>query len=275
MESVLDLLFNPNKQQRPRRTLIYGKGWSGKTCLGASFPRAVFIPTEDGQRDVKAGKWGVTEELRSLPMPKDLAGFMAYLQQFAALPELPFLNLVIDTIDGLHPWIVAKVRAEHDEKERSYGREFTFVAEQWQEILNALEWFNTAKKIGIVLLCHERVEKIDDPTGSPYDQTVPMLASGTDKQKGPLDLVCDWCDEVLWATTKIFKVEKDEGFNKKSHVGVSGDRVLYTTMKATHRAKNRLDMPDEIPLSYSALAAYYPKIDGANINGAVVNGSSK
>jgi len=272
MQSVLDLLFNPNKQQRPRRTLIYGKGWSGKTYFGASFPRAVFLPTEDGQRDVYVGQFGVTEEPRSLPLPAGYDGFKNYINQFLELPELPFLNLVIDTIDGLHPWIVDKVRTEHDEKERGYGREFTFIAEEWQKILNALEGLNVARKIGIVLLCHERVEKIDDPTGSPYDQTVPMLASSSDKQKGPLDLVCDWCDEVLWATTEVFKVEHDAGFGKKTHTGVTGNRILRTTMKATHRAKNRLNMPDEIPLSYTELAKYYP---AANIAGTVLNGSSK
>jgi hypothetical protein len=260
-ESILDLVYNPSKAQRPRRTLIYGVEGIGKSTIAAQWPGVVFLPTEDGLRNI---------ECQSFPAPKTFAELMDTLRAIAKLPSIPFGAIAIDTVDGLEALIHAAVAKDHDKtsvEEIGYGKGYAFAADKWREALNALEWFNTAKQIAIVLIGHCHVEKFADPSGDSYDRFAPRLQ----KQSSPL--VREWCDEVLFATYKVFKTETDEGFNRKRTIGVDGGRVLKTTEKPSHLAKNRLGLPDEIELSYAALAAHYPK--PPNIAGVVVDGSSK
>ena len=48
----------------------------------------------------------------------------------------------------------------------------------------------------------------------------------------------------------------DEGFNKAKHNGVStGERIIRTVERPAHVAKNRLGLPEEIPLDYRVFAA--------------------
>ena len=258
MESVLDLLFNPIKSQRPRRTLLYGVEGIGKTTLASQWPGTVFVPTEDGQRNL---------DCQSFPLQKNFDELMTLLRQVAGLQSIPFQTLVFDSVDVLESLVSQKVNHEHNDKERAYGKEAGLIADQWRFLLNALEWFNTAKQIGIVLVGHCQIERFNDPSGDSYDRYSPRLS------KTVSALTREWCDEVLFATYKTFTVEKDEGFNRKRHVGVDGGRVLKTTEKPSHLAKNRLGLPDEIEMSFTALSAYFPK--PSNIAGIVTNGSSK
>lgn len=257
-ESVLDLLFNPNKKQRPRRTLIYGVEGIGKSTIAAQWPGVVFLPTEDGLRNI---------DCQSFPAPKTFVEMMDLLQSIAKLSSIPFQTIAIDTVDGLNALIDADIRQGHNEKELSFGKDALLVADKWRELLNALEWFNTAKQVGVTLIGHAHVEKFADPCGDSYDRFAPRLP------KHSSALVREWCDEVLFATYKVFRTETDEGFNRKRSIGVDGGRVLKTSEKPSHLAKNRLKLPDEIEMSYAALSQFYPKV--GDIAGVVTDGSSK
>lgn len=257
-ESVLDLLFNPNKKQRPRRTLIYGVEGIGKSTIAAQWPNVVFVPTEDGLRNI---------DCQSFPAPKTFKEIMELLRSIAKLSEIPFSTIAIDAVDGVNALIDCDVKQSYSEKELAFGKDSLLIADKWRELLNALEWFNTAKQIGIVLIGHSHIEKFADPSGDSYDRFAPRLP------KHSSALVREWCDEVLFATYKVFRTETDEGFNRKRMIGVDGGRVLKTSEKPSHLAKNRLGLPDEIDLSYAALSAYYLK--AGNIAGVVNEGSSK
>ena len=257
-ESVLDLLFNPSKNQRPRRTLVYGVEGIGKSTIASQWPGVVFLPTEDGLRNI---------DCQSFHSPKSFKEMMDTLRAVAKLPSIPFGTLAIDTADGVANLIDHDVKESHNEKELSFGKDQLLCADKWRELLNALEWFNTSKQIGIVLLGHSHVEKFADPSGDSYDRFAPRLP------KHSSAIVREWCDEVLFATYKVFRTETDEGFNRKRTIGVDGGRVLKTCEKPSHLAKNRLRLPDEIELSYATLSAYYPK--AGDIAGMIKDGSSK
>lgn len=261
MESVLDLLFNPRTNQRPRRTLIYGVEGIGKTTLGAAFPNCVFFPTEDGQRNI---------ECKSFPLQKTLTGSMDLLREIGKLKEIPFKNLVIDSVDNLDAMVQAHVTEVHSEKELSYGKDAELCATEWRKLLDALEWFNTTKQIGIVLIGHSQIERFNDPAGDSYDRYSPRL------QKKASALIREWCDECLFATYRTFTKTEELGFNKTRNIAVEGGRVLKTTEKPAHMAKNRLGLPDEIEMSYAALEAAYPKcVTPGNVAGVVIDGTSK
>jgi hypothetical protein len=72
-------------------------------------------------------------------------------------------------------------------------------------------------------------------------------------------MVAEWSDEVLFATYKVFTKATEEGFNQKRVQGLgTGERVLRTTERPSHLAKNRLNLPDELPLAWSAFAQHLP-----------------
>ncbi|QOJ16318.1 MAG: AAA family ATPase [Phycisphaeraceae bacterium] len=85
----------------------------------------------------------------------------------------------------------------------------------------------------------------------PYDRYSPRL------HKLASALVQEWADEVLFATYKVHTVKVDEGFNKAKHNGVStGERIIRTVERPAHVAKNRLGLPEEIPLDYRVYGAF-------------------
>jgi len=69
--------------------------------------------------------------------------------------------------------------------------------------------------------------------------------------------VQEWCDEVLFATYRVHTRTASEGFDRKRVQAIgTGERVLRTTERPAHVAKNRLALPDEIPLDHRVFAAY-------------------
>jgi hypothetical protein len=102
----------------------------------------------------------------------------------------------------------------------------------------------------VVLIAHAKIEKFENPETVPYDRYSPRL------HKLASALVQEWADEVLFATYKVHTIKVDEGFNKAKHNGVStGERIIRTVERPAHVAKNRLGLPEEIPLDYRVFAA--------------------
>jgi hypothetical protein len=103
----------------------------------------------------------------------------------------------------------------------------------------------------IILIAHARIEKFDNPETESYDRYVPRL------NKHASALVQEWCDEVLFATYRVHTKHTDEGFNRKRTQGIgTGERIVRTTERPAHVAKNRLSLPDEFPLDYRLYAAF-------------------
>jgi hypothetical protein len=97
----------------------------------------------------------------------------------------------------------------------------------------------------IVLIAHAKIEKFENPETVPYDRYSPRL------HKLASALVQEWCDEVLFATYRVHTIKVADGFDKAKHNGVgTGERIIRTTERPSHVAKNRLNMPDEIQLDW-------------------------
>jgi hypothetical protein len=103
----------------------------------------------------------------------------------------------------------------------------------------------------VMLTAHAQIERFANPETDAYDRYSPRL------QKLGSALVQEWCDEVLFATYKVHTKTTSEGFDRKRVQGIgTGERVIRTTERPAHVAKNRLNLPDEIPLDYRIYAAF-------------------
>jgi hypothetical protein len=220
--------------------LIYGTHGIGKSTFGACAPKPVFIPTEDGLQDI---------ECDAFPLAESYDAVMQATYELATEPH-DFKSLVIDSVDWLERLVwkaVCEEKGKADIQEIGYGKGFEFAVSRWNELLKLLERCNIEREMLVILTGHAKVEKFNNPETEPYDRFVPRL------HKSAAAIVQEWCDEVLFANYKVYTKDTDLGFDKVRTRGISsGDRVLRTTERPAHLAKNRLGLPEEIPLAFAS-----------------------
>jgi hypothetical protein len=217
------------RKPKPRRVMLYGTHGIGKSTFGAMAESPIFIPTEDGLGDI---------ECESFPLAKSLGDVMAALESLYS-GEHGYRTVVIDSLDWLERLIWNEVcedeQAESIEK-IGYAKGYAFAIE---------------KCMTVILIAHAKIEKFENPETVPYDRYSPRL------HKLASALVQEWADEVLFATYKVLTVKVDEGFNKAKHNGVgTGERIVRTVERPAHVAKNRLNLPEELPLDYRVFAEH-------------------
>jgi hypothetical protein len=225
------------RQPKPRRMLVYGTHGIGKSSYGACAPGAIFIQTEDGLGEIDCARF---------PLATDLG------QVFQALDELhdeehDYITAVLDSADWLERLIwerVVRDRGVKSIEDIGYGKGYVFATTYWRQVLEKLDRLRNDRGMMIILLAHSKIEKFEDPGGESYDRYSPRL------HKHAASIVQEWCDEVLFANYDVKVKKTDEGFGQTRAIGVGGKRVLYTTERPSHLAKNRLGLPDSIEFTW-------------------------
>jgi hypothetical protein len=232
----------------PRRTVIHGTQGVGKTTWAAGARSPIFVPTEDGLNDIECPRF---------PLAK------TYQQVEAAIGELytqahDFKTVVIDSADWLERLIHTRVCAERKQasiEDFGYGRGYTFALIHWRSILEGLDALREKRGMAVVVIAHSKIERFENPESDSYDRYVPRL------HRSAAQLLTEWADEVLFATWRVHTRTVEEGFGRQRTKGIgTGERVLKTTERPSHIAKNRLGLPDELPLDWKAYAAFLPSL---------------
>jgi hypothetical protein len=232
-------------QPAPRRVLLYGTQGIGKSKFAAHSDNPIFVQTEDGLGEIACDKFPLAE---------------SFDQAMAALSELytekhPYRTVAVDSLDWLERLIWADVCRKRNVtsiEDIGYAKGYVFALTQWREFLEGLTALRRDKSMTIVLIAHARIEKFENPETESYDRYVPRL------HKLASAVVQEWCDEVLFATYKVHTKHTDEGFGRKGTRGIGmGERILRTTERPAHMAKNRLNLPEELPLEWEAYAHYF------------------
>jgi len=246
------------KQPGPRRILLYGRHGLGKSTWASQAPRPLFVNLEDGIADIDC------EQTAHLTTFAEVMDCLVWISE----NDNPYKTVVIDTADWLERRIAERVCESKDVKalaEIDYGKGYEVAVEKWQTVLRWLDQIR-AKGKSIILLAHSQVVKHSPPGSETYDRYEPAI----DKRSSRL--IQEWCDEVLFATTRVLTRKEDAGFGKKRNIVLENDeRIVLTTDTSAAAAKNRLGLPPELPLDFAAYAAHIK----TNINGVVVEGSSK
>jgi len=173
--------------------------------------------------------------------------------------EHDFETLVISTVDWLEQWIWDKVCTDNGVKSielaaGGYGKGYLEAVNHWRNLLEGLDALRKHKGLHIVLLAHCKVARFESPETDAYDRYTPKLQDG--KNISANKTICEWCDEVLFASYKVHTRTAEDKTGKRA-VGIgAGERILRTTERPSHIAKNRLGLPDELPLDWEALAVH-------------------
>lgn len=228
--------------QTAQKVVIYGPEGIGKSTFAAQFPDPVFIDTE-----------GSTKYMNVKRAPKPTSWEMLKSIVTDTLNNKPCKTLVIDTFDWAEQLCINSICAAHQKQgieDFGYGNGYVYEKEEIGRFLNMLQDLVDAG-INVVLTAHAQMRKFEQPDemGS-YDRWELKLGKKTSSQISPL--VKEWADIVLFANYKTYVVATDKDGKKFKAQG--GERVMYTTHHPCWDAKNRADLPPEMPFEYAGIA---------------------
>jgi len=222
------------------RLMLYGVEGIGKSTFAAGAPSPIFILTEDGLGSLAVDHFPIATSTNDI------------LQAIKTLrnEDHKFETVVIDSVDWLEAVIQREIENKYDAKDLAYGKAAMIAAEKWREILEGLTALRREKNMVVILVSHTTIKRFDSPEVEPYDRYQPKL------QERSSAVLREWCDAVLFANYKTIIKKDDVGFNKTNNRGFStGERLMFTNERPAYMAKNRYNLPDSIPLSWSSFAA--------------------
>jgi len=231
------------KRPSPRRCLLYGPHGVGKSTWAAAAPSAVFINLEDGLNDLDVQ---ATEHLVSVQAVIDAL-------QWLTIAEHQYRTVVVDTVDWLEHLINKEVAQHFGVKnigEVDWGKGYSRSLWYWQQILAMLDHLRKARSMAVILLGHSRIVPVKTPEGLSFDRYEPDLHSNA-KGEGSSSLVQEWCDEVLFANFRLYTSQQ----NKRDIAKGGKERIIKTSESGACLAKNRIGLPDELPMDFGAYAA--------------------
>lgn len=259
----------------PRRIMLYGEHGVGKGTWASKAPAPFFLDIEGGLNDIDCER---TEKLSSARSVSEALTWLLH-------DNHDYKTCVVDTVDWLEQLIHKQIVAdENNPKIKSiadigYGKGYARAVPIWNWFLSQFEQLRSQKKMAIILLSHAKVERYESPESESYDRYSPDL------HKSSSSMVQEWCDEVLYASTRVYTKKQDEGFNRSRNVALGGkERYIRTSESASSIAKNRLNLPPELPLEWSAymeaVKAYYAaakpsQSTSVDVSGIVKDGSSR
>ena len=231
---------------KPPRTLIYGPAGVGKTTFGASAPKPIFLPIEDGLGRI---------ETDCFPVPA------TYLEVRAALDELinnehEYKTLVVDSLDWLEPMIWAHTCEQNkwqSIEQPGYGRGYVEALKYWREFLDRINYLRDQKRMATVLIAHSAVRRFAAPDADAYDRYIIKL------QNKASDLVAEHSDAIFFATMKVSTIKVEDRGRVRTRGKGDGERVMYSEERPAWVAKNRYGLPAEMPLDWSAFMAELKK----------------
>ncbi|NCY11868.1 MAG: ATP-binding protein [Burkholderiaceae bacterium] len=166
-----------------------------------------------------------------------------------------FRTVAIDTVDWLETLIhkeVAKQAGKNSIADIGYGNGYKQANAYWAKMIRGLDWLRIEHGMTIILLAHSEIKKHQDPLLDSYDRYQPALheqASAT---------LQEWCDEVLFASYRVYTRKEDQGFDKKRTIASgASERYLRCVETPAALAKNRLNMPGEIEFNWAAYSQYF------------------
>ena len=222
------------------KMLIYGPEGVGKTTFASQVEGCAFIDTEGSTRHMDVARFDAPDSLYDV---LDILNYvLGHTEDFGAI--------VIDTVDWLEKLIFNAVCVEkkiQNVEDIGYGKGYVYAKQKMQQILEVLQLI-VDRGVHVVLVCHSMIRKFElpDEMGS-YDRYMLKL-----NEKNIAPIVKEWVDIMLFVNYRTDIVTDSDGKTKKGKGGQK--RVMYANHNACWDAKNRFNMPDEMPFDFSEIA---------------------
>lgn len=219
---------------KPPIILTHGLHGLGKTSFGAAAPSPVAILTEDG--------------IGKLDMPHfpKVESYGDVIDAIAVLynDQHEFKTLVFDSIDHFEPMIWAetcKRNGWNSIEQPGYGKGYIEADRVWAEFFSALTDLRNDREMIVYVIAHTQVETSNSPEAEPFDFYNIKL------HKRARALLLEKSDCVFYMGQRVSTVDNK---TEKDSVrgGGLGPRTIYSERRSAWEAKNRYDLPPEIPM---------------------------
>lgn len=226
----------------PELLVLYGPDGIGKSTFAAAAPNPIFLGAESGTANLDVARF---------PAPKSFADCLTASRELLE-EKHDYKTLVVDTLDWMEPLVFDKLCKDSgvDRVEDScggYGKWVNASVNLWREYLRSLSALRDARFMNVIMLAHAQLKTFQDPqTNTGYDRYQLKLQ---DKAGA---LIREFVDSVLFAN---FEVHTKEDNKKRTRAFGDGTRKLYTERRPAFDAKNRWNLPKEMPLSWEDYAA--------------------
>lgn len=235
----------------PPRVLLSGPEGIGKSTFAANAPFPLFISQENGLTGL--------DHVAHLS-PTSFADVLEMVDELTANPS-EYKTLVLDTMDWLersiHAFICARDGKQNVE-DYGYGKGYKVAEAELVLLLNKLDALRSTQKVGVILLSHVQIKAFTSPEGTQWDR---YEMKG---HKGFTGILREWPDACLFAVYEVHKM-KERGENRERVIG--GDRIIHTSWSPGWDAKNRLGLPEVLPLSYEDFAVAVEANSPAKLRG--------
>lgn len=228
-----------------QKIVVYGPEGIGKSTFASKFPDPVFSDTE-----------GSTKKLDVKRFDAPSSWEMLLMQAQYVRDNKPCKTYIIDTADWAERLCTQSVCAKANKsgiEDFGYGKGYVYLRDEFGKLLNLLEEV-ISRGINVVFTAHSFLRKFEQPDEmGAYDRYEMKLS----KYVSPM--LKEWADAVFFVNYKTYVV--DDGNGKKKAQG--GQRVMYTTHNPCWDAKNRDNLPDELPFDFEQIKSIIP--DAANL----------
>lgn len=214
---------------------IYGLEGVGKTTFSSQFESPVFMQTEDGLNIPGVALW----EIKSY---QDVIEGINVLYS----EDHSFKTLIIDSVTAFEPMLHAQLCKDENATsiEKIGGGFAKYRVESlpyWETVLKGLTAL-TKRGISVLIIGHSQVKEVKPPEVEPYlkyelDLINPKAAN----------LLYRYSDIVGFANYKTMTSSTGEGVKKSTRGIGTGERVLHLEERPAHHAKNRFNLPAEMP----------------------------
>lgn len=238
------------RRVRAPKVVIAGANKIGKSTFAASAPAAVGILTEQGMDAIDSV---------AFPVATSLADVYAAIETLINDPH-EFQTVYIDSLDWLEPLLHQHVCAANgwtSIEAPGYGKGYIAAGEEWRTLLAGLDALREARGMGVVLIAHDKIKRIEDPLTEGYDSHVLKLHDRASA------IVQEWADVIGYAGYRVYTTKTDAGFGQKeTKAGTTGERLLHVEAHPAHCGGNRFGLKN-MPLSWDAFAAALTAAQGA------------
>jgi hypothetical protein len=225
----------------PLILLIYGPEGVGKTSFCAGAPRPIFVSAADGTGEL---------DVERFPKAESYQEILDTIEELRTT-EHGYRSIVVDELGKLEPLVWAHVCArDHkaDIEAYGFGKGYGAALGEWRIFADKLSRLRMEKRMNVLLTAHSEVKTFKNPDADvgDYDRYQLKLNSSAG------GMLKEWSNVLLFAEFETVAKKATNAAADKRQVGVStGARVIHTQRTAAYDAKNRLGLPEELPLSWA------------------------